>query len=163
MGITIRKAFPEDANSLNDCIISCWLSAYKGIVPDEYLSNMLAEKDNRAKKCKDNLINPGNCEYFCVFYKNKMIGFLIIHKTDGEIWAIYLVEEFCGKGYGKKVFDFAINELRLLGHTQISLWVFEENNRARRFYEKHNFYFDRKKREMTYGKPLVQLKYVCNY
>lgn len=166
MGITIRKATPEDANIYTDCQISCFQSAYKGIVSDEYLSNMLAEKDQRVEKYKKTFKDPGDCEYYCVMYEEKMVGFLIVNKNcDKEnpgIWAIYLVEEFWGKGYGKEMLNFAINELKHVNPNEISLWVFEENYRARRFYEKHNLSFDGMKREVKYGKSLVQLKYVLN-
>jgi RimJ/RimL family protein N-acetyltransferase len=42
-----------------------------------------------------------------------------------------LIEEFWGKGYGKKILDFAINTLKNSEHKEISLWVVEENSRAR--------------------------------
>ena len=42
--IKIRKAVPEDANDYAACVISCWQSAYRGIVPDDYLNNMSAKK-----------------------------------------------------------------------------------------------------------------------
>jgi len=162
MKIIIRKALPNDAYNYADCVISCWQSAYKEIVPDEFLSNMLAEKEQWIEKYRKALTDPGDCKYYCVMYSERMIGFLIIHKNDGEIWAIYLIKEFWGKGFGKEMLDFAINELKCAGHKNISLWVFEENKRARRFYEKNNLYFDGTKREATYGKLLVQLKYVLN-
>lgn len=169
MEINIRKALPEDAYNYTDCHISCFQSAYKGIVPDEYLKNMLAEKEQRVEKYKKSLTDPGNCEYYCVVYTKRMLGFLIINKSRnedksgiGEIWAIYLIEEFRGKGHGKEMLNFAINELKRVEQKEIFLWVFEENIRARRFYEKHNFSFDGIKREVKYGKPLVQLRYVLN-
>jgi ribosomal protein S18 acetylase RimI-like enzyme len=169
MGITIRKAIPEDAYDYTVCLISCWQSAYKGIVPDEFLNNMLTEKEQRFERYKKNLADPGECEYYCVMYSERMIGFLIINKSlkedksnIGEIWAIYLIEEFRGKGYGEEVLNFAVNELTRTEPKEIFLWVFEENNRARHFYEKHNFSHDGTKREVKYGKPLVLLKYVFN-
>jgi len=168
MGITIRKAMSEDAYDYAVCHISCWQSAYKGIVPDEFLENMLAKKDQQVEKYKKTLTDPGDCEYYCVMYTERMIGWLIINQSRdenksgiGEIWAIYLIEEFWGRGYGKAMLDFAVQELRSAKCKEIFLWVFEENNRARRFYEKHNFCFDGIKREVNwYGKPLVQLKYI---
>ncbi len=42
------------------------------------------------------------------------------------------------------------------------LWVLEKNNKVRRCYEKHGFRFDGTKREVTYGKLLVQLRYVLD-
>ncbi len=169
MGITIRKALPEDAYDYTVCLISCWQSAYKGIVPDEFLENMLKEKEQRVERYRKNLTDPGECEYYCVMYSERMIGFLIINKSFnkdksgiGGIWAVYLIEEFRGKGYGEEMLNFAINELKRAEQKEIFLWVFEENNRARRFYEKHSFSFDGTKREVKYGKPLVELRYVFN-
>ena len=49
MEFTIRKALPEDAHDYAVCHISCWQSAYKGIVSDEFLSNMLLEKEKRVE------------------------------------------------------------------------------------------------------------------
>lgn len=170
MEITIRTALPEDAYDYTVCHISCFCSAYKGIVPDEFLNNILAEKEQRVERYKKTLADSGDCEYYCVMYSNRMIGFLIINKSCnednsgiGEIWAIYLIDEFRGKGYGKEMLNFAINELKRIEPKEIFLWVFEDNNRARRFYEKHSFSFDGTKREVKYGKPLVQLRYVLNY
>jgi ribosomal protein S18 acetylase RimI-like enzyme len=165
MEMTIRKALPEDAYDYADCHISCFQTAYKGIVSDEYLINMLAEKEKLVEKYKKSLTDPGDCEYYCVIYAERMIGFLIINKSlsedksgIGEIWAIYLIKEFRGIGYGKQMLSFALNELKQ--QKEIFLWVFEDNKRARRFYEKSSFCFDGIKREVNYGKPLVQLRYV---
>ena len=165
--ITIRKALPEDANIYTDCLISCWQSAYKGIVPDEYLESMIKERDQRVGRFKKVFTNPGDCEYYCVMNAENMIGFLTINKSRcadssyiGEIWAIYLIEEFCGKGFGKDLLDFEIQELRRVEPKEIFLWVFEDNKRARRFYEKNNFRFDGTTREVKYGMPLIQFRYV---
>jgi ribosomal protein S18 acetylase RimI-like enzyme len=162
MGLMIRKALPEDAYDYAICGISCWQSAYKGIVPDEYLTNMLTEKEQRAERFRKAFTDPGNIQYYHVMYTDKMIGILTYDIVNAEIWAIYLIEEFWDKGYGKKMLDFAINELRCTEPNEIFLWVFEKNKRARRFYEKHNFVFDGTKKEKEYGKPLTCMRYVLD-
>ena len=169
MRIIIRKALPEDAFDFTDCHISCFLSAYKGIVPDDYLNNLLMEKEQLVEKYIKRLTDQGNCEYYCVINDGKMIGFLIINKSHdeinfciGEIWAIYLIKEFWDKGYGKEMLNFAINELKRVDNKEIFLWVLEENIRARKFYEKNKFSFDGTKGEQVYGKSLVKLRYVYN-
>jgi len=122
-------------------------------------------KGQLVKKYRKALTDPGGCEYYCAMYGENMIGFLIIDKDhDENFWAIYLIEEFCGKNYGKKILGFAIKELKCEGHEKICLWVFEKNNRARKFYEKQGFNFDGTKRivDKYGGVPLVELKYVLN-
>jgi ribosomal protein S18 acetylase RimI-like enzyme len=170
MEINIRKAIPEDAYNFTVCVISSWQSAYKNIVPKEYLEKMLVEKEKRVEKYKNDIKNSGDRGYYCVMYAERMVGIIVInieHNEDkssiGEIWAIYLIEEFCGKNYGKILLDFAISELKRMEQKEIVLWVFEENYRARHFYAKNNFSYNGIKREVDwYGKPLVQLQYVLN-
>ena len=159
--IKIRNALIEDAENLTDCLISCWSTAYRGIVPDDFIDNMINERGNRIERWKNNITNPGECEHFCVIFDDNIIGWLTIHKTDGEIWAIYLLAEFRGKGYGTFLMNFAIDKLRSIGHKAVCLWVFEDNEKARLFYEKTGFRLSDEKREMTYGIPLMQVKYVC--
>jgi len=167
MEINIRKAILEDAYNFADCHIYCWQSVYKHIVPQKYLENMSIEKEKLVENYKNSLTNTGDCSYYCVMCAEKMIGFIIInisHNKDksgtGEIWAVYLLEEYCGRNYGKILLDFAINELKSKGQKNFFLWVFEENHRARHFYEKNNFSYNGIKREVDrYGKPLIQLQF----
>ena len=162
MDIIIRKALPEDKYTYADCYISCLQTAYRGIVPDDFLNNLPSEKEKRAKRLLEYLENPDLAVFFTE-REDKMLGFLILHLSDGEIWAIYLLEELRGKGYGKTVMDFAVNGLKNAGQENISLWVLEENYKARRFYEKYGFRHDGTKKEnANYGKPLMQFKYVLN-
>jgi len=162
MGIVIRKALPEDAYDYALCRISCWQSAYKEIIPDDYLSSMITESEKKQliEKYKNNLSNPGNCEYYCVICSEQMIGFFIIDKRECDIWAIYLIEEFRSRGYGTQILSFAISELRHTTSREISLWVFEANVRARHFYENNGFSFNgTTKRDSKYGAMLAQLQY----
>jgi GNAT superfamily N-acetyltransferase len=167
MGIIIRKALPEDAYEYTLCHISCWRSAFRAIIPNEVFNNMSAEIEQRVQRCKQALIDPVDVEFYCVMYTEKMIGRLIIGKSRdenkpkaGEIQAIYLIEEFWGKGYGKEMLNFALTRLKSMGYNEVILWVLEENHRGRTFYEKHNFICDGAKKEMELGKMLTCLRYV---
>jgi ribosomal protein S18 acetylase RimI-like enzyme len=160
MDIIIRRALPEDAGNYTDCAISCWQAAYRGIVPDEYLNNMPADRDLKAEKYRESFAKPGDIQSYCVVSDGKMIGLLTIDIINAEIWAIYLLEEYWGKGIGKEVLDFAISEMKRMKHSALFLWVLEGNGRAKRFYERNGFRFSGIKREKEYGKALVQLRYV---
>jgi RimJ/RimL family protein N-acetyltransferase len=159
MNTTLRKTLPQDAYDVTDCVIACWQTAYRGIVPDSYLDNLHTEREERAERFRKYQENP-DLDAYCVMLENKMVGFLTINKKDGEIWAIYLLDEVRSKGYGTEILNFAIDELKNMGHEIIVLWVFEENHKARRFYERNGFRFDGAKRENDkYGKMLVQIRY----
>jgi len=57
----------------------------------------------------------------------------------GEIVSIYFLPDYIGKGYGKKLMNAVVEELKRLGFHDIFLWVLEDNKRARAFYEKFGF------------------------
>ncbi len=57
----------------------------------------------------------------------------------GEIISLYLLPEYMGKGYGKELLKTVTMELSAQGFQKIFLWVLEENNRARHFYERYGF------------------------
>ena len=167
MDLIIRKALTEDACDYADCHISCWKSAYKGIVPDDFLHGMREEREQRTERYKNAFTNPDDGEYYCVVIEDRIVGFSFVNRNRdedkplaGEVIAIYLLEEFWDKGHGRKLMDHAVERLRSMGCNEAILWTFEDNTRARRFYEKYGFVFDGAKKEMTWGKPLTLVRYV---
>ena len=166
MKFIIRKALLEDAYERAACHVSSWRSAYKGIVPDEVLDNLSAEAI--AEKFRKEL-ELQESSYYCACYEGKIIGHFNIRKScdedkpnAGEVHGIYLIEEFWGRGYGKEMMDYATDSLKHMGYDEVILWVLEENNRARQFYEKCGFIFDGTKKEIIIGKPLTEIRYAIN-
>ncbi|MCL2287209.1 MAG: GNAT family N-acetyltransferase [Firmicutes bacterium] len=167
MSFQIRKALLEDAHELAACHISAWQAAYKGIVPDEHLRNMATNLTKRAELFKER-IHEKNCYYFLPTYDGKIIGMLVLWNSrdedkpgTGEIGGFYLLEDFWGKGYGRKMMDFAQKQLNDMGCTEIFLWVLEENTRARQFYEKCGFTVDGAQKEIIIGgKALSEIRMV---
>jgi len=165
--LTIREVLPDEAYEYTECQIDCWQEAYKGLMPDDYLRNMHAELDQRAEHTRKTLLQPGDTKFYCVKIGEKTIGRLIFGKSRdedkpdaGEIHAIYLRAEFWDKGYGRQIMNVALEALRLDGYKEIVVWVFEENDRAIRFYEKNGFIFDGTKQDMEVGKVLIAKRFV---
>ncbi len=164
----IRKAAPEDAFEFASCHIASWRSAYQGIVPDEYLNRLTAEK--WAERFQKNLKEQKEYSYLCAVHENQIAGILILGKSRdedkplaGEICAIYLKEEFWSKGLGGEMMAYALKSFKNENLCEAILWVLEENGRARRFYEKYGFVSDGVKKEITLGKPLTEIRYVLAF
>jgi len=169
MSIIIRKVLPDDSYEYAALHVNCWKDAYKGIISDDYLDNMTKELDQRVESCRKTLSDPGDTEFYCAMLGDDMIGRLIFHKSRdkdkpdaGEIGAIYLLADYWGKGYGKQMMEFALNELYRKGLQETITWVLEENKRARLFYEKCGFIQDGLKRDIEIGKTLNSIRYVLN-
>ena len=163
MNVTIRPAKPEDAYERAVCHVSSWRSAYKNIVPDEVLDNLSVE--DGVEKFKKYLENK-NSFFYCAIYDDRIIGHFNFCKSRdedklnaGEIVGFYSIEEFWGKGVGREMMNFATDKLKHMGYDEIILWVLEDNNSARRFYEKCGFIFDGTRKEIIIGKSLIEIRY----
>lgn len=75
--------------------------------------------------------------------------------TAGEVARIYLHPKIWGQGHGNRLMQWCHETLRKQGFTLVRLWVFEVNQRACRFYEKHGFSRDGKIKE-EYGGVLLR-------
>ena len=113
--------------------------------------------------------NPENCLAMLegIYAEGKMqflmagdVGFLCWQETDegSEIVALHTLPESWGTGTGHALLAETLNRI---GRQDVFLWAFEENTRARKFYEKHGFRWDGSRRvsefdgaiEVRYTKP----------
>jgi len=116
-----------------------WKYTYKDIIPQDYLDSIpegqwISTLDNQDRKtlvCIDN----GKIVGTSSFGGSRFEQF----QSCGEIISIYLLPDYIGKGYGKILMEATLSELKKQGYENVFLWVLEENNRARIFYEKFGF------------------------
>ncbi len=161
----IRYIKPADnREKISKIYENSWRYAYKGIIPQDYLD---AIPEGRWVR---NLDIPGWSTMVCV-ENGEYIGTssfcrsrLEQYPDSGEVISIYFLPEYIGKGYGGKLLEAVISELKNQGFTEVFLWVLEENTTARQFYEKHGFkcsgdYLQ----ENIGGKDLREVRYVYQF
>ena len=84
-------------------------------------------------------------------------------KDWGEIVSIYFLPQYMGKGHGMLLMQAVLGELRKTGYQNCCLWVLEENERARHFYEKIGFVPDGAYMEQEIGGELLrEIRYVLS-
>lgn len=162
--IEVRWANYNDWKELGSVHSDSYRSAYKGIIPDDFLENFTAEK---RQEYFQKVLSEGKEKIAIMFVDKKAIGFIIIGKcrdedldaTYGEIWGIYLLKEYWGKGFGKRLINWGIDRIKENGYFRTALWVLKENENARRFYEHLGFIFDGKEKLIKRDKELVQVRY----
>lgn len=59
--------------------------------------------------------------------------------TVGELICIHSLQNNWAKGYGSAMMEYVLAQLQQAQYESVILWVFEDNTRARKFYEKHGF------------------------
>ena len=133
-----------------------WRYAYKGIVSQDYLDGMKLEKvEEIAFKFKDGV--------YVAKDGDKVVGFVSYGEyrgedleNAGEIYAIYVLEDYWGKGVGARLVETALENLK--DFQIVALWVFKDNLRARKFYEKCGFKADGKENTFALITPLEEIR-----
>lgn len=142
--IYIRHARISDARAIANVHVASWQVIYRGHIPDDVLDDLSI--DEREKLWKTALEN--NTDVLVLEEDNNLIGFISFcpsrdadsnSKTTAEISAIYLHPDRWKKGLGKSLLNAVINELKKLGYTEVTLWVLDSNQQARKFYESMGF------------------------
>ncbi|MBQ7715744.1 MAG: GNAT family N-acetyltransferase [Clostridia bacterium] len=137
MSIIIKKMETEDEIKGKAYVHwRSWHEAYLGLVSREYLDRLTLEKcEETAFRWRDNLLVAKDAD--------RVIGFVGYGDRGkealetGEIFALYVLSEYYGKGIGRRLMEAGMKQLK--DYSRICLWVLKENKRAIRFYQKCGF------------------------
>lgn len=166
MKFDIRLATIDDAKNCADIHAKSWLFAYSDIVPKEIIN----EHNTRWLMIWNKMLANNNQSHYVITLDDIIIGFLTIavsrdkdlKESFFEIIGLYLAPEYIGVGYGKQAMDWIKKEIKSRGYDKISLWVLEENNRARIFYEKSGFKADGKVKPSGLA-DTREVRYICKF
>lgn len=136
--MNIRKATIGDSMGIAKVHVDSWISTYKGIVPKDYLD--LLTYDKREVLWKKNIITDP--VFVAEDYNGKIVGFSTGGKKrtkgfedyDGELYAIYILDNYQGKGIGKALLKQIIIELQENKLNSMIVLVLEQNS-SKNFYE----------------------------
>jgi ribosomal protein S18 acetylase RimI-like enzyme len=149
MAYTIERAAPGDEAALAYIHTESWKAGFRGILDPETLENStqldrsiaMYQRLLAADFGKGYLLKVDGTPH-CLAWWNAtrsedMPGYaelICIHSLPGH-WQC---------GYGSHMMDTVLQDMADAGYKKVMLWVFEENTRARKFYEAKGF--------VTYGK-----------
>ena len=143
MEISIKSASKEDSETISNIYALSWKSAYKGLLPAKYLSEL---KNNfwtsffqdwiPNKKMQVNLISVNDIVVGAIAYCKSRDE---KYSSYGEITSLYLHPDYFRKGLGTMLIDSAIKDMLDTGYKNCFLWVLDENKSARNFYENNGF------------------------
>lgn len=160
----LRIANKNDAAGVAKVHIDTWRACYKDIVPDSYLDSLdYAERTIGWEKglCDESQLN------FVAVKNQEIIGWVTFGVNRDkraenilEIYGIYVLPKYWGNDVGTCLFNAAMNDLEKQSPKIITLWVLEENMRARKFYQHNGFELDGTTEEIIIGgKSLTEIRY----
>jgi ribosomal protein S18 acetylase RimI-like enzyme len=163
--ISVRRASIEDALKIAELHIAAWKVAYKGLVSDQYLSELNVE--TRAIRWRESLAKNEDNTFLAVLKKgddhSEVVGFVVCNKcrdadlqqstTSGEIFAIYVRPDLIGAGIGAKLMLHGEQRLKEMGFTTSFLWYLKGNAAAETFYKKFGYSDNAKTKEHEFTSP----------
>ncbi|MCP3032459.1 GNAT family N-acetyltransferase [Halobacillus sp. A1] len=133
----VRAAQLEDAEQIANIHIKSWKSTYKDLIDEQDMSNITLE--NRMALWETVLKSPINGQVAFVIENNKgeVVGFVSGGKErtknytyDGEIYAIYLLDEYQRIGYGSWLLNSFAQAMKAAGYQSLLVWVLTRNPSA---------------------------------
>lgn len=160
----VRAAVPLDADEVARLHVRSWQSAYRGLIPPEYLNSLTPEAvagryafGRVGLRKPSTLVAVDNGSAICGFATVGLCGDL---PNCGELMAIYVDPAWLRTGVGRLLMAAARARLRLVGVTDAVLWVLTGNTPARRFYERDGWHPDGACRTTVFGAAEVpQVRY----
>jgi len=142
--IIIRTAQVADAEAIARVRVAAWRAAYRGLMPDAYLERADLEA-TETEQLRDRLGAIGDRARVSVAEANERIVGYCAYGCDandeleclkGAIYDLYVHPQLWYHGVGQRLLADATEYFKIQGCSQATLFVYEENIRARRFYER---------------------------
>jgi ribosomal protein S18 acetylase RimI-like enzyme len=154
INVNIRKVKIGDETILAYIQTESWKIAFQQILSKEALDKYT--DINKATDMYKNLLNndAGNGLILSVDEKPHCIAYWDKTREEGmpdyaELICIHSLQNNWGKGYGSMMMDYVIKEIKEAAFDKVMLWVFEDNTRARKFYENHGFVLTEKTKKFS--------------
>jgi ribosomal protein S18 acetylase RimI-like enzyme len=165
----LRVATPEDAAAIAHVHIASAVAAYQPTFGEEYTGGDFDRRLEQWQRIltRDPTLEPPAAErVFVACQDGVIVGFCGVGAsrdadagTDGEVHMLYVHPDYWRSGIGKRLFDAGIAYLIERGFPEATLWVLQENARARSFYEREGWRPDGG-RKPAYSRPdIFQIRY----
>ena len=155
-GVIIREAVAADAVAMGHLHVRAWQSAYRGVMPDEYLDGLRA--DDRIAMWQGRIARTDLRPLLVAVVDEEVVGFAVFgdeqpaptptpaptpaRAPGGELYAMNLDPVHWGKGIGRALLQRVTDALVASGYGEAVLWVVPENERARALYESEGWAAD---------------------
>lgn len=136
----------DDAGDLARIFIAAWHDGYRGVVAEEVIDAL--DSGQWETRFATVLSDPAWTTTVAV-ERGRPVGFARYGPDverpgtgHGHIAALYVDPSASGSGVGACLVETAIDNLAAASRGDVSLWVFRDNHRARRLYQRNGFRFD---------------------
>lgn len=170
--VSIRAAGAPDAGAIARVRVAAWRAAYRGLMPDVYLDRA----DLEAAEAEDlggRLRNIGDAARISVAEASgQIVGYCAYGRAAGDtedlgsgaVYDLYVHPDGWRRGVGRRLLVYATEYFKAQGFREASLFVFEANTRARRFYERAGWQPDGHREiyeRAGFSRPILRYRTIC--
>jgi GNAT superfamily N-acetyltransferase len=163
--LSVRTATPQDAAGVADVHVRAWQTAYRGLLPDEYLDGLRAA--DRISRYRFGVTEPDQPTTIVAVDGGVICGFATTGPardgavpSAGLLHALYVEPACWGRGVGRLLMAEARARLRGQGFLEGVLWVLVGNDRAQRFYRADGWLPDGSRRDQeVWGITVDEIRY----
>lgn len=146
--LVIRNAVVDDADAMGHLHVRAWQSAYRGVMPDEYLDGL--QVVDRVEMWRDRISRSDLPPLLVAVMADGVVGFAAYGAEQpptsppscGELYAMNIDPDSWGQGIGRVLLHRVTQALIGMGFEEAVLWVVPENQRARALYESDGWVAD---------------------
>jgi len=135
-----RRATIDDAAEIARVHVASWRSTYRTLLPSEFLDSL--SEVGYADRWRRFIGEAGNLVYV-IEDAGRLVGFASGGREragevgyQGELYAIYVLDDFQRRGYGHQLVRSVVTGLKEMGLDDMIIWVLRDNAPARQFYER---------------------------
>lgn len=143
--LLLRQAITSDAEGIARVRVLTWQSTYLGLIPDSFLQNLNIEEStmNWTKRLES---SDQNARTIVAEINGAIVGYIGVGASRdpdgsdaGELYTIYVDPGHQGTGVGSELIREGVQFLKSMAYNKATLWVFDRNARAIKYYEQHGW------------------------
>jgi GNAT superfamily N-acetyltransferase len=159
--VVVRPVRDVDAVALGQVHATCWHETYDHVISKAALEKISPRR--LAELWTHWAVQGPEFKMSAALVDGEIVGFVGSGPArdkdaprNRELYFIYLLDAFHGRGIGQMLFDAAVAQ-----GEPLYLWVGEDNPRAHRFYERNGFHLDGASHtEPFLGETLTEVRFV---
>jgi GNAT superfamily N-acetyltransferase len=169
--VTVRRARPEDADTLGAIGGRAWRATYPGIVPEPVLEEWIEKAPAGWHQAFESQGADSPWRAWVAERDGRILGYATTTPAKsewlpppdgaGELTNLYLEPDTIGTGVGHALYEHAVADLLTRGFNPLVVWAFRGNDRAIRFYERMGLVIDVPEHDWVLGGvpcPIVRLR-----
>ena len=137
--LAIQKATAADIPLIRQLTFAIWPQTYSSVISKEQIDYMLEMMYNPATLQKQ--MEEDGCTFIIVYDDEEPVAFASYNETEPQLWKlnkIYILPPQQGKGTGKFIINYIVDEIKTKHAKALQLQV-NRQNKAKGFYEKLGF------------------------